>query len=597
MSVIEVPRSTGSTISHGVYDADSEVGPSTVRFCLFGPIEVRTATRRIGVSDFPSRKVKQVCQLLVSAAGRSVSKDTLIDELWGDKLPRNPSAVVDHTLSLLRSLVVADDGSQPILTERGRYRIDLSVAEVDLIRFDELVGSESVDARTVPLSQLLTAVKLAGGQVLEDEMYAPWAHDLRERYTHRVQRLLLDIARDALVHDDPRLALDMAGRARAESLVVLEEGFALCISALIRLDRRHDARAMMLDLERRMSEELGAELAPETAMLRSILRETRGLLRTDQVLVESRISGRLETLPFVGRDPEIAAIDAAIARTRNGACEVVVVQGSGGVGKTALLGAVAQRADCDVRSFACLRSDAGYPLFVAHRLMRSLATESTLGALPPLGDTVPVVFTRLAEIIDRLGPMVILLDDVQWADQESLAVLAGVTHQRETQSLLVVATRLLTRCDDDVPAIAPSRSAMIELGPLERAVVDALPIESGWDETGGHPGLLAACIEAARTGGRLGVAAIADILEWVGAAESPQRVALEAAATMGQTFDTHDLAHRLGLSERWTRDLLADLACRHLVRVVDPAAGLWEFQAQVMRRVLCAHVGDQRLHG
>ena len=209
-------------------DATPDIGPSTVRFSLFGQIEVRTASRRLGVSDFPSRKAKQMCQLLAAAAGRPVSKDRLIEALWGAKLPRNPSAAVDHTISVLRSVVAADDGAQPIVTERGHYRIDLAVAEIDLVRFDQLVDSSSTAIHTATLPALLEAVELAQGTVLEDEMYAPWASMPREHYGQRVQRVLLDIARRALVSDDPHLALAMAQRARAESMIVLEEGFGLC---------------------------------------------------------------------------------------------------------------------------------------------------------------------------------------------------------------------------------------------------------------------------------------------------------------------------------------------------------------------------------
>ena len=64
------------------------------------------------------------------------------------------------------------------------------------------------------------------------------------------------------------------------------------------------------------------------------------------------------------------------------------------------------------------------------------------------------------------------------------------------------------------------------------------------------PGLLVACLEGCRIGGRLSASAVADVLDWVGPVGSTARVALEAAAAIGPTFDTSDLAGQLGLSPR-----------------------------------------------
>jgi DNA-binding SARP family transcriptional activator len=567
----------------------------SVHFFLFGSIEVRTATRRLGVSNFPSRKAKQVAELIVCAAGRAVSKDQLIESVWGDKLPRNPSSAMDHIISMLRSTLVADDGSQPIITERGRYRIDLEVATIDIVRFDELVDWASAQPRLGGVADLMEAVELARGPVLEDEMYAPWAEALRERYRQRVQRVQLDIARTALVHDDPALALEMALRAREESSLVLEEGYALCTSALIRQGRRHDARVLMAELERRMAVELDAELAPETVMLGSMLRRSGGSTAPNLVPVAARVTEQIDALPFVGRDTELAILDEAADRVDGGVNEMIVVEGPSGIGKSALLAAVESRPDRPVRSFTCLPSDTAYPLYMAHRLIRSLANEAGLERLSPVGESVPAVFERLAELFDEIGPTVIAIDDLHWADDASLAVIAGLARPHEVTSLLVIATRRVDESSDVGRFdMAFARSRVVQLGPLDRSVVDALPIEYGWEESGGHPGLLEACIEASRIGGHLSAAAVADVLAWVGPGGSAARVALEAAAAIGQSFDTFELAAQLGLSRSTTRDLLSDLERRHLIRVIDPAAGLFEFQAELTRRVLRETVRTRR---
>ena len=590
---------SGSAIARQPPADDAATSRASVQFLLFGPIEVRTASRSLGVSDFPSRKAKQVCELLVCAAGRAVSKDQLIDSIWADKLPRNPSPAMDHILSTLRATVVGDDGAQPIVTERGRYRIDLSIATIDIVRFDELVDRASAELRSGALSHLMEAAELARGPVLEDEMYAPWAEVLRERYRQRVQRVQLDIARTALVHDDPLLALDMAERARHESVLVLEEGYALGISALLRLGRHHEGRMLLVELERRMTVELGAELAPETMMLASILRGAGSRATPTLVPVIARTTEPIDALPFVGRDAELSVIDDAIERVGAGFSEMVIVEGPSGIGKSSLLSAIESQPDRVVRSFACLPSDTAYPLYVAHRLMRSLANETGQQWSSPLGESVPAVFDRLAEMLDQIGPAVITIDDLHWADEPSLAVIAGLARPHEVSSLLVVATRRLDESSAMSHSdIAFARSKVIALGPLDRTVVDQLPIASGWDESGGHPGLLAACIEACRIGGHLSAAATADVLACGSAPKAPPVAStLEAAAAIGHSFDTFELAGRLGLSRSTTQGLVAELERRHLVRVADPHAGLFEFQAGLTWRVLRETAGTRHYLG
>ena len=567
-------------------EATLDIGPSTVRFNLFGPIEVRTSTRRIGVSDFPSRKAKQVCQLLAGAAGRPVSKDRLIDALWGAKLPRNPSAAVDHTISLLRSVVAADDGAQPIVTECGHYRIDLSIAEIDLVRFDQLVDGSSTANLPAALPALLEAVELAQGTVLEDEMYAPWASMLRDHYGQRVQRVLLDVARGALVDDDPHRALAMAQRARYESVIVLEEGFALCISALIRLGRRHDARILMIELERRMAAELGAELAPETMMLRSMLRGS-GAYTPLELPVAARVTQPIDALSFIGRESELATIDAAVRRCVDGASEMIVVQGASGIGKSALLAAIESRPDCPVRSFACLPSDTPHSLYTVHRLMRSLVKEAGLESIPPVGESVAAAFHRLAALLDAIGPTVITIDDVHLADDASLAVIVGLTRPYEVGSLLVIASRdLHDAVGGDRCEVVLAGASTIELAPLTRSVIDTLEIEAAWDETGGHPGLLSACVEACRSDGNLSPRAVADVLASVGPDGSAGRVMLEAAAQLGRSFTAKDLAAVVGLCPQTVIEVLADLERLHVIDAADPNEDRFEFRAALAHRAL-----------
>ncbi len=588
MSVIE-RRAAHESLSDDI----EPIGQHRVRISLFGPVEVTTASRRIGAADFPSKKVKQMCQLLAIAGGNWVTKDRLIDALWGDKLPRNPSAAVDHSISLLRSVMVADDGSQPVETERGRYRIDLTVADIDLLHFDELVDWSSTEDRGGGLRDLLEAVDLARGPVLEDEMYASWATGIRDRYSQRVQRVLLDAARSALVHEEALLALALAERAYEESPVVLEEGIALAAAAQVRLGRRHEARLLLKDLELRLADEFGAEISPETNVLQSILDSPEtSVMPARPVPVAARLSRPMDALRFVGRETELEAGLELVGRLGDGSSRLVIVEGPPGIGKTAFLREIGSRTEHTVHSFSCLPSDTAYPLYTVHRLIRSLCNAAGLERLPSLGGTVPAMFDQLAEVLDQIGSIVITIDDLHLADDASLAVIAGLAGPHAVRSLTVIAARRVPQpISSDRCELVLARSTVIELGPLQRSVVDSLPVERAWDESGGHPGVLAACVDACRGKRHLSASVVEDLLAWVGPVGSAARTALAVAASFGESFDTYQLAGGLGLCPATTRELVAQFERQHLIREVDPMVGRFEFRAQLMRRLLCESIG------
>jgi DNA-binding SARP family transcriptional activator len=605
----DLQQSTGDPVDErprhgwreGTYDPPPVGG---VRIQLFGPLAVHTASRALARSDFPSRKAKSACEILASAGGRAVSKDELIEALWGDKLPQNPDASAHHTISLLRRTLVADDGSQPIVTDRGRYRMDLTVAEIDIVRFDELVHRATSEAGSSALPHLLHAVDLVGGTVLEDEMYAPWATGLRDRYLRRVQRVLLDAARMALVGEQPGVALQLAERARLESDVVVEEAFALCASALIRLGRRHEARVLIAELERRLLDEFGADISPETGILRALLRAQPSSPTSSPVItVETTVASPIEVLPFVGRVDELAFIAGACHRLGEGSNQLVIVRGGPGIGKSRLLAEVGANlpACATLRRFACLPSDVGHRLFAVNRLIRSMVNEVGRARVPAPSESVTEAYARLADLIDELGPTVLAIDDLQWSDAESQAVLTAVARPHAVRSVLVLAT---VRTDTGVEAgrhleLCPPGASTIELGSLPRSAVDALPMTRAWEETGGHPWLLAACVEADRLDGHLGAAVIAGVLEWVGSPGSAVRLVLGSAASIGSRFRVDELSAVVGVSPATTLEILEDPERRQLVARVGsaerPREQEFAFCADLARRVLSASVARSQV--
>ncbi|MEZ5409248.1 MAG: AAA family ATPase [Acidimicrobiales bacterium] len=570
-----------------------------VAFSLLGALRVESGGSRLSDSGFPSRKAKQACELLAVAGGRPVSKERLIELLWGDRLPKDPTGAVDHTMSLLRRSLETAAGTQPIVTERGHYRLDLSVSQIDTVQFDALVDVRGLDAEAA-LDSLLAALDLVRGTVLEDEPYQPWAEAVRERYRQKIERARLDAASLALSLHRPQLALDLADRARQDSPTVHEEASTLGVSALQQLGRRHEAMVRMAELERRMSDEFGAALSPRAVLVGSLLRQGgEGRRVVGRVPVLTRTTDRAPSeLPFLGRDRELAAIGRAADRLRAGLGGLVTIDGAAGLGRSRLLAEGGSLLDDGlgpdhVVRFACLPSDPGLPLFVASRLARLLTwpeRRPAIGSEP----SAPGLYDVLVDALDRReAPTALLIDDLQWADQASLAVLSSLLQPGAlAHPLLMVATRRLRAgaADPEPRAGAVHHPAPVALvlAPLPPPVLAALPVEHAWDETGGHPGLLAACMISEQGDGSLGDDGLDLLSRWVDDLGPGGRTLLQAAAELERSFTVDDVARRLGLAPAAAGQLLEGPELLHLARRLDEGGRTFELAGDLLRRWLAA---------
>ncbi len=199
---------------------------------------------------------------------------------------------------------------------------------------------------------------------------------------------------------------------------------------------------------------------------------------------------------FVGRRAELAALEAAWERTRGGAPVTVHVRGESGVGKSALVrrfveGLRKSAADVVVLQGRCYeRESVPYKALdgVVDALARWLArlpkvdaammlparagllaevfpvlrrVEAVASAPRPPADGDPQqlrrqLFTALRELFARVASkraLVVVIDDLQWADLDSLALLEAITRPPEAPTMLLIAT---ARAGEDAPASRPS---------------------------------------------------------------------------------------------------------------------------------------------
>ncbi|MFD5326458.1 AAA family ATPase [Streptomyces sp. NPDC127092] len=197
---------------------------------------------------------------------------------------------------------------------------------------------------------------------------------------------------------------------------------------------------------------------------------------------------------LTGRDAHLAVIDSALADIRSTG-RSLLLRGDPGMGKTALLkaaDAAARRAGLRVLRMAGAEAESRLPYAALHQVLWPLLDDvRTLtederdvldGALglregtPPAGPAVAgAALTLLAQAAAR-RPVVVLLDDLQWADPSSAAVFGHLQARLSRLPVVLIgATRYAGAAgpyDPDAGQALPGR--VIDLEPLDERQAERL---------------------------------------------------------------------------------------------------------------------------
>ncbi|MGI5506472.1 BTAD domain-containing putative transcriptional regulator [Lentzea sp. CA-135723] len=145
---------------------------------------------------------------------QGVRRDVLNEAVWPDSRPPRPYNSFHNAMSMLRRLVTdATDGAMAnfVLNDKGRYRLNDELADVDLWEFQRAL-QEPLHTGNDRTAQLHAAVDLYVGDVAED-LLAPWVEPLRESARRDVLDALAALVREHSL-TDPEAALALLERAR-----------------------------------------------------------------------------------------------------------------------------------------------------------------------------------------------------------------------------------------------------------------------------------------------------------------------------------------------------------------------------------------------
>ncbi|MFD9477483.1 BTAD domain-containing putative transcriptional regulator [Streptomyces nojiriensis] len=503
---------------------------------------------------------RSVLALLVSARGRVVSVDRMIEELWQGAPPARAVASLQAYVSNLRRLL--EPGRAPrtparlLVSAPPGYALRLPEDAVDAWRFERLLGRARAALPGEPDTAgalLREALALWQGPAYAETADEPWTH----AEITRLGELRL-AARELGIAAGLRGGADIAGAvAEAASLTrdepLREEAWRLHALALWAAGRQADALSALRRARTVLADEVGLDpgaalVELEKAVLAQDDRVLREATRPPEPVVSAppernRAPGQaarpvLPAAPaatgaelFVGREEELERLTAAAHRARAAGPGVALVTGEAGLGKTALLHALGDRLRAEGWLVAFGRTtdaEGAPPAWAWVEALRAVAVAAPPGpaaaaALAPLlaegapaagraavGEDVAAGRFRLHRAVGRWlaeaargRPVAVVLDDLHWADAETLALLSGAAELPPGTALLVVGAYRPEdtegRLGDTLAGLARRSPARIALrGLTEEAVaevvravggpqVDAEVVTALAERTGGNP--------------------------------------------------------------------------------------------------------------
>jgi predicted ATPase/DNA-binding SARP family transcriptional activator len=328
------------------------------RFGVLGPLVLERDGQSV---PLPSGHRRSLLALFLMAGGAPLSRDRLIDELWGEQPPASAVSALHVHLSKLRDLL-----GDLVVREAAGYSLRAGMLELDCRRFDALVDEARADPGRARLL-LGEALRLYRGDPLCDVTcegsVAQWRRALEEK---RLQALMLRVEAD--------LAAGAAGELVAElELLASEHQFeerlwGQLMLALYRSGRQAEALDAFARARRGFATELGLEPGEQLARLHARILEQDSALLLASAQTGATPGRRAGDQPgptpkpspsslpgaateLIGREPELAVLQGLLSDPH---VRVVTLIGTGGVGKTRLCLALARRLESDYGDGAVL---------------------------------------------------------------------------------------------------------------------------------------------------------------------------------------------------------------------------------------------------
>jgi DNA-binding SARP family transcriptional activator len=585
-----------------------------------------------------ARQQQLIAFLVLHARDAPVSRQRVAGSLWPDSTDTQALTNLRRELHHLRDHwpeldALIDAGSRTIAWQEG----GTSVVAVDVVVFEAAAG----DGLSGNLTALKEAARLYQGDLLPAAQ-AEWIDSDRERLRQRAVKVLTELV--ARLQDEQAFE-EAIGHAQA--LLRFDPLEESAWRALMRSHARRGDRAAAIASYQQCAALLKQELGVgPSAATRLAYRE---IVDQDAEPDDARAPRPTATYPLVGRRQEWQALLGAWRSAHAGAAHpgLVAIRGEAGIGKTRLaeelvawcrvngVGAVDTRCyagdgrlayapiaawlKSDVLHAALMHLDASWLSDIA-RLHPALLAERPDVAAP--GRQLESwerlrFFEALAQAFVSGAPLVLVVDDLQWADGDTLewihyflrsasgtrCLVVGTVRAEEQQDNLAL-VRLFTQLQRD------SLLTTIAVGPLDRTATAQLAgevLEHQLDddalaltirETEGHPLFIIerGRMELAHAPGAETTEPLPQVQSVVAARlallSRHARAVADIAAAIGRDFRVDVLAQVSDLPEDTLVSALDELWQRHIVRMQDHER--WDFTHDRIRETAYGAIGPAR---
>ena len=343
---------------------------------------------------------------------------------------------------------------------------------------------------------------------------------------------------------------------------------------------------------------------------------------------------------FVGRRQELEAVEATLDSLRGGRARWLVVSGEPGIGKTRLLGQLAERAaerrhSVFVGRGAELERELPFAVWVdalddhvatlgerkldalvgerVGELARVLPSAAPAGAgAGGLQDERFQAYRAVRALLQRLAmgqPVVLMLDDVHWADDASLELIAHLLRRPPPAPVLIALAFRAGQVPNSLLAALDQagRDGLVNeivLGPLSEAEADALlgtpALPAVYRQSGGNPFYLEELARAPAPAaaepdeaGHVGVppAVAAALGQEIAGLQEPARRLGWGAAVAGEPFDLDLAAAAAGMDERAALAAIDQLLASNLAVPTD-VPRRYRFRHPLVRRAVYDGAGE-----
>jgi DNA-binding SARP family transcriptional activator len=471
----EVVRDAAGEPAVGLTGEPSPEATGGLRIRVLGPLEVSRGGVRV---EPTSPKLRALLIDLVIHRAESVSRDRIVDDLWGEHPPATATGIVQNYVSQLRRAL----GPESMRTSGRGYALADECVVTDVAEFEAHLerartARDAGDVATVQ-EAATDALALWRGDPMADVAFEPFAQS-EIRRLGELRAMVVELQLEA------EIAAGRPGEAVALLEVAVteyplrERRWWLLMLALYRSGRQAEALRTYQRARIVLADELGLEPGTELRDLeQAILVQRPDLDRLVQPRPLRPRRGRPGRAALVGRAVEWSVIETFLDH-RGDADGLLVLSGEPGIGKTKLLeeahGHVEARGGVIVAGRA-FEAEHGRPYGAWVDALRGVelpdldpTTWAGLATLLPELSAEPVELddpNRLYDAVVRLfdtlagpGPVAVLLDDAHWLDEPSLA-------------LLHFAVRRLV--DADVSFVAAARPAELAGNVAAARVVESL---------------------------------------------------------------------------------------------------------------------------